>query len=147
MHVYVQQITMWKTLIFWFTYVVHKTRVTSSVGNYFYEIIIIFLNKDLHYCGKITNSYVYYMSFFLQQHLYFKRLYLTNCISFGQRGAITERAYCLRLHYEEECNLWICNLAKNLLKTKEWICHLSKELLIRFLVQVISQIILKSLFV
>lgn len=43
---------------------VHKTRVTSSVGNYFYEIIIIALNKDLHYYGKITNSYVYYISFF-----------------------------------------------------------------------------------
>lgn len=43
---------------------VHKTRVTSAVGNYFYEIIIIALNKDLHYYSKITNSYVYYISFF-----------------------------------------------------------------------------------
>lgn len=43
---------------------VHKTRVTSSTGNYFYEIIVIALNKDLYYYGKITNSYVYYISFF-----------------------------------------------------------------------------------
>lgn len=43
---------------------VHKTRVTSSVGNYFYEIIIIALNKDLHYYSKITNSYVHSNSFF-----------------------------------------------------------------------------------
>lgn len=67
---------------------VYKTRVISSGGNYFYEIIIIALNKDLHYYGKITNSYVLYISFFQQQHLCFERLSLRNCISFGQGGAI-----------------------------------------------------------
>lgn len=55
---------MWRTLVFWLTYMVHKTRIISSVGNYFYEIIIIALNKDLHYYSKISNSYVYYISFF-----------------------------------------------------------------------------------